>query len=185
MKLSIHGRQINLTDAIKKYAEEKVLKLEKFNDYIIRIDVTLFAKKQKTGHSHTAEILAYLSGSTLKAEVKEQDLYVAIDKACDNLEVQLKKHKEKHSRAKTQKDVVRKNFQLHKPELEIEEKLEAEKETKKIVKVYLPMKPMEVEEAVLQLESLDKLFFAFTNIETDKMTVVYKRKDGDYGLIEE
>jgi len=144
MKLSIHGRKITLTDAIKKYAEEKISRVEKFNDSILKIDATLAASKLKTGNAHVTEILAYLSGSTLKATATETDLYASIDKAVDIMENQLKK-----------------------------------------VRVYLPLKPMEISEAILQLEYLNRVFFAFTNSETGKMAVVYKRKDGDYGVIEE
>ena len=178
MKLFIKGRQITLTDSIKKYAEEKVLKVGKFNDSIIKADVTLSAAKLKSGNAHVAEILVYLSGSTLKSRATEQDLYVAIDKAVDGIEPQLKKHKEKHTRAKIQDDTAKKFYSLNNDEnFELEEK--------KLVKVYLPIKPMDASEAVLQLESLNKVFFAFTNVETGKMAVVYKRKDGDYGYIEE
>ncbi len=178
MKLFIRGRQITLTDSIKKYAEEKVLKVEKFNDSIIKMDVTLSAAKLKTGNAHVAEILVYLSGSTLKSRATEQDLYVAIDRAIDGIEPQLKKHKEKHSRAKAQDDSAKKLYSLTNDE-------NFESDEKKLVKVYLPIKPMDVSEAILQLENLNKVFFAFTNIETGKMAVVYKRKDGDYGFIEE
>ena len=66
--------------------------------------------------------------------------------------------------------------------VEAEEKLSDEK---KLVRVYLPLKPMEISEAILQLEYLNRVFFAFTNTETGKMAVVYKRKDGDYGVIED
>lgn len=185
MKLSIHGRTLTLTDSIKNYTEEKVLKLEKFNDSILKISVTLSAKKLKSGHSHTAEILAYLSGSTLKAEVKEDDLYFAIDKACIALENQLKKHKEKHLRAKSQSDILKKNYNLTNFDTEKNENEEKKEIHKKIVKVYLPTKPMDIDEAILQLESLNKIFFAFMNINTNKMCIIYKRKDNDYGLIEE
>lgn len=178
MKLFIKGRQITLTDSIKKYAEEKISKIERFNDSIIKADVTLSAGKLKSGNAHVAEILVYLSGSTLKSRATEQDLYVAIDKAIDGIEPQLKKHKDKHTRAKVQDDSAKKYYSLNNDD-------NFETEEKKLVKVYLPIKPMDASEAILQLESLNKVFFAFTNVETGKMAVVYKRKDGDYGFIEE
>ncbi|MBQ3437953.1 MAG: ribosome-associated translation inhibitor RaiA [Fusobacterium sp.] len=178
MKLFIRGRQLTLTDSIRKYAEEKIFKIEKFNDSILKVDVTLSAAKLKTGNVHVAEILVYLSGSTLKARATEQDLYYAIDKATDTIEPQLKKHKEKHSRAKVQDDTAKRMYSLSNDEnFEVDEK--------KLVKVYLPIKPMDISEAILQLENLNKVFFAFTNVETGKMAVVYKRKDGDYGFIED
>ncbi|MDO4690195.1 MAG: ribosome-associated translation inhibitor RaiA [Fusobacterium sp.] len=176
MKLSIKGRQITLTDSIKKYAEEKISKIGKFNDSILRTDVTLSAARLKSGNAHVAEILVYLSGSTLKSRATEQDLYTAIDKAVDGIEPQLKKHKDKHTRAKVQDDTAKKFYSLNNDE-------NFETEEKKLVKVYLPLKPMDVSEAILQLESLNKVFFAFINVETSKMAVVYKRKDGDYCFI--
>lgn len=179
MKLFIHGRKLALTDSIKKYAEEKVSKVEKFNDSILKIDVTLSAGKLKSGNAHIAEILVYLSGSTLKARAIEEDLYVAIDKAIDNIEPQLKRHKDKHTRAKVQDDTAKKYYAF------IDEENAIESDEKKIVKVYLPLKPMDTAEAILQLEALNKVFYAFNNIETGKMAVVYKRKDGDYGFIDE
>lgn len=179
MKLFIHGRKMVLTDSIKKYAEEKISKVEKFNDSILKTDVTLSAAKLKSGNAHIAEILVYLSGSTLKAKATEEDLYVAIDKAVANIEPQLKRHKDKHTRAKVQDDSAKKSYVF------IDEEDAIESDEKKIVKVYLPIKPMEVSEAILQLEALNKVFYAFNNIETGKMAVVYKRKDGDYGFIEE
>jgi len=174
MKLSIHGRKITLTDAIRKYAEEKISKVEKFND------ATLAASKLKTGNAHVTEILAYLSGSTLKATATESDLYASIDKAVDIMESLLKKHKEKRSRAKVQDDTRKKSYSFD----YIVEAGEKFSDEKKLVRVYLPLKPMEISEAILQLEYLNRVFFAFTNSETGKMAVVYKRKDGDYGVIE-
>ena len=97
------------------------------------------------------------------------------------LQILWKKHKEKRSRAKTQDDTRKKSYSFDYI-VEPEEKLSDEK---KLVRVYLPLKPMEISEAILQLEYLNRVFFAFTNSGTGKMAVVYKRKDGDYGVIEE
>lgn len=179
MKLSIHGRQLAITDSIRSYTEEKISKAEKFNDSILKTDITLSAAKLKTGNSHVAEILVYLSGSTIKAKAVESDLYFAIDKAMSAIEVQLKRKKEKSTRAKVQDDSAKK-YSL----ADLDTSIENDKE-KKLVKVYLPLKPMDVSEAILQLETLDKIFFAFNNVENGKMAVVYKRKDGDYGYIED
>ena len=97
MKMSIHGKQLVVTDAIKKYAETKLGRVEKYHDSIIELDVSLSAVRTKTGSSHTAEVLAYLSGSTLKASCTDTDLYAAIDQVSDIIEAQLKKHKEKRA----------------------------------------------------------------------------------------
>ncbi|AVQ21735.1 ribosomal subunit interface protein [Fusobacterium necrophorum subsp. funduliforme] len=176
MKLSIQGKRLVLTDAIKAYAERKFEKVEKFHDGILEINVTLSAVKLKTGNYHSAEVLAYLSGKTLKATSTEEDLYFAIDQAADALEVQLKKHKDKNKRANSQKGGKSWKF-------DPESGIVTNQEERRMVKVLLPKKPMSMEEALLQLEVLDKQFFAFKSLETGKMSIVYKRKDGDYGYI--
>lgn len=172
--LSIHGRQMTLTEAIKNYAEEKVSKVGKFNDGIKKVDVTLSATKLKSGNVHIAEILVYLSGKTIKATAKEEDLYYAIDKATDAIEVQVKKYKEKYMKSHNQEKV---QFVMAEGG--------ADPDTKQLVRVFLPKKPMEPSEAILQLETLNKVFFPFINEKTGKMEIVYKRKDGDYGYIKE
>lgn len=182
MKISIFGRRMTLTEAIKNYTEEKISKVEKFNDGIIRIDITLSASKLKSGNSHCAEILAYLSGSTLKSTSIQDDLYYAIDKAVDNIETQLKKHKDKQVNAKLQNNSAKKEYFFID---DIESNDDLDMESKKIVRVFLPNKPMEISEAILQLEALNKVFFAFKNLKTGKMCIVYKRKDNDYGYIED
>ena len=108
MKMSIHGKQLVVTDAIRKYAESKLGRVEKYHDSIIELDVSLSAVKTKTGSNHTAEVLAYLSGSTLKATCSDVDLYAAIDQVSDIIEGQLKKHKEKRNASYGQATGVRK-----------------------------------------------------------------------------
>ncbi len=178
MKMSIHGKQLVVTDAIRKYAESKLGRVEKYHDSIIELDVSLSAVKTKTGSNHTAEVLAYLSGSTLKATCSDVDLYAAIDQVSDIIEGQLKKHKEKRNANYGQATGVRKI--KYNPETHTVEKEAAVN----IVKVLLPAKPMDIEEAILQLEMLNRTFYPFTNCETGEMNIVYKRKDGDYGHIE-
>ena len=173
MKLSIHGRKITLTDAIKKYAEEKISRVEKFNDSILKIDATLAASKLKTGNAHVTEILAYLSGSTLKATATETDLYASIDKAVDIMENQLKKHKEKRSRAKVQDDTRKKSYSFDYI-VEPEEKISDEK---KLVRVYLPLKPMEISEAILQLEYLNRVFLGQHSYGVQSASQGYFSKD--------
>lgn len=178
MKMSIHGKQLVVTDAIKKYAETKLGRVEKYHDSIIDLDVSLSAVRTKTGSSHTAEVLAYLSGSTLKASCTDTDLYVAIDQVSDIIEAQLKKHKEKRAINYGQVPGVKKI--KYDPETNTVEKEAAVN----VVKVYLPPKPMDIEEAILQLELLNRAFYPFTNCETGEMNIVYKRKDGDYAHVE-
>lgn len=176
MKLSIQGKRMELTEAIKTYAERKFEKLEKFHDGILEMNVTLSAVKFKTGNAHTAEVLVYLSGKTLKAMSTEEDLYFAIDQAADSIETQLKKHRDKSKRASSERRGKSWKFNP-------ETGTVVNQEERNMVRVFLPNKPMSVEEALLQLEVLDKQFYVFKSLEHGKMCVVYKRKDGDYGYI--
>lgn len=178
MKLSIQGKRLELTDSIRAYAERKLEKAEKFHDGILEMNVTLSAVKLKTGNYHSAEILTYLSGKTLKATATEEDLYYAIDQVAETLEGQLKKQKDKSKRANSQRRGKSWKF-------DAESGIITNQEEKRVVKVLLPNKPMTLEEAVLQLEVLDRQFFAFKSLDTGKMGIVYKRKDGDYGHIVE
>lgn len=176
MKLSIQGKHLDLTEAIRAYAARKFEKLEKFHDGILEMNVTLSAVKLKTGNYHTAEGLAYLSGKTLKATATEEDLYYAIDQVEEILEGQLKKHKEKTKGTGAQKKGKSWKFDAENETIINEEK-------RRVVKVFLPTKPMSLEEAILQLELLDKQFLTFKSMESGNIEVVYRRKDGDYGHI--
>jgi putative sigma-54 modulation protein len=182
MELSIYGKDIAVTEAIRNYVELKLGRVEKFYDGIIRLDVYLSAKKIKRGNYVKVDALAYLEGSTIKSTKEDSDLYAAIDVISDTMERQLTKKKEKIIKATHNKDKITKYLRYY-----TEENLDGiaeEHESKNVVRVLLPPKPMEVDEAILQLDALDKVFYVFKNIRTGKMNVVYKRKDDDYGLIE-
>lgn len=177
MKMSIYGKQLTITPAIKEYAESKIGKMTTFSDNILEITATLSASKLKSGDFHTAEVLVYLDGATIKATASSNDLYTAIDLVVDKLERQLKKHKDKINDAIRSREHITKTMKV-----DIENNV-ISKADAKIVTVYMPPKPMSLEEAILQLEMTNKKFLAFTNDETNKMNIVYRRKDGDYGHI--
>ena len=103
MKITVLGRHLVITDPINDYAVKKMEKLDKYFDNLGDITVTLSAVKLKKGPSHTAEVIANANGNILKAVATENDLYVAIDKAANILEGQIKKYKEK---LRDNKDVV-------------------------------------------------------------------------------
>lgn len=177
MKISIVGRHLLITDAINDYAEKRVLKLEKYFNRIRDVVVTLSAVKLKTGPTHTAEMIANVNGNILKAVSTEKDLYVAIDKAAGILEGQVRKYK---SKLKDNNDTSSpRTFQFN---LETNEVLT--NWTKKIVKVELEAKPMSLEEAILQMETMGKDFYVFFNGDTEEMNVVYKKRNGNYAHIE-
>lgn len=177
MKVTVNGRHLLITDSINEYAVKKMDKLDKYFDNLGNINVTLSAVKLKTGPAHTAELIATMNGNILKAVSTEDDLYAAIDKAQAVLERQIRKNKSK----------LRDNKFVTTPRVfkyDAESNTISSSQTKKIVKVSLETKPMNLEEAILQMEALSKDFNVFFNSETEEINVVYKKRDGNYGHIE-
>ena len=96
MKIIISGKQLKVTDAIRKYAEEKINKISKYSDAITEVDVVLAVEDTKSeGPVHKADGLVFASGTKIKIEAENKDLYAAIDELCDRLERQVRKYKEK------------------------------------------------------------------------------------------
>lgn len=177
MKIVIHGKHLIITPAIRQYVEEKIGRVEKYFDKIIEVDVTLSAAKLKTGPSHTADVRVYLSGSVIKSSATEGDLYAAIDEVSEVLEIQLKKVKEK--RRDDHHVGHFKSFKYN-PETQTVEK----EAVRAVVTTTLMERPMSLEEAILQLECLQRSFYTFINSATGDMNVVYLRENRDYGHIE-
>ncbi|BDU50582.1 ribosome hibernation-promoting factor, HPF/YfiA family [Haliovirga abyssi] len=176
MRIIISGRHLEITDAIRNYAEKKIGGIKKYFENILEIDITLSVEHSKTeGDKHIADVLLFANGTKIKAVSSDKILYAAIDEVVDVLEVQIKKYKEKL-----------KNRQHHQENIkEIFSKLEPKEDDKMIIKSRLiSPKPMSIEEAILQMNSLNQDFYAFMNHETEELNVVYKRKDETYGHIE-
>lgn len=182
MNITFNGTKgFVVTEAIKAYTEKRLSKLTKYDEDIKEIRVTLSAVKSKTGPIQTAEVRVHLGGyNIIKAVAVEDDLYASIDKVEGILERQMVKYKEKHKEDKY--TAAAKAEQ--KIEYNAEERLIRMESTKKIVSVSLSPKPMHVEEAILQLETLGKDFYVFINADTGEMNVVYKKRNGDYGHVE-
>ncbi len=173
MRYNIRGDKMVVTDAIKDYAEEKLSRLEK---YFKDDEVTANILARVKGNSQIVEVTIPTSKFVLRSEEENEDLYAAIDLVSDKLERQIRKNKTRLSR--NMKESVKEfNF-----DFDIEEE---EKPEEKIVKrKNIEMKPMDEEEAILEMELLGHSFFVYKDMETNNICVLYKRKDGDYGLIE-
>ena len=174
MKYNIRGEKVEITESIKSYAKEKIGKLEKYFENSESINATVVAKI--SGKEQKIEITIPAMHYTLRSEESNDDLYAAIDLAVDKLERQIRKNKTKIN-ARIKKNII-KNF-----ELELEDKFEDD-EQKIIKRKSIEIKPMDEEEAILQMNMLGHSFFVFKNIDTDSVCVVYARKDGNYGIIE-
>ena len=174
MEIIIHGDKIKITDAMKDYLKEKLAKLEKYleNSDNVRANVMVKVKNRE----QTVEITIPLKSFILRSEETKEDYYAAVDKTIDKLERQIRKNKTKLM-SKHNKSTQEFNFS----EIEAEE----EKNTSKIVKrKTIEVKPMNEEEAILQMELLGHEFYMYKDEETGLPAVVYKRHDGNYGIIE-
>jgi len=185
VNLTVRGRNLVLTDAIRKYAEEKIGRLGKYLADGSRCEVELWTEKNPSiADNQVVEATIYTKGPVIRAREASSDIFASIDLVCAKLERQVKKFRGKlvaRSQGAHKEAFVSEGF------LVPEEAEEAEEETPspRIVKTkQFMVKPMTPEEAALQLELIGHDFYVFTNSETQETAVVYRRRDGNYGLIE-
>ncbi len=170
------GRNLEITDAMRSYAEEKLSKLNRFSG---RIDedaaakvVMSYATGNKIAEPAKVEVQLNVPDGIVRAEESGQDTYAAIDKVVDRLERQLKRFKSRM--------IARRSVETPQPEEpETQFKEPAIVRTKRHV-----LRPMSPEDAAMQMEALGHSFYVFRNAETEDVNVIYLRLDGDYGLIE-
>lgn len=176
MNFIITGRKIDVTDGIRDRVHKRLGKLEKYFKDEPEVRVTLSVSKDR----HTIEVTIFSKGVIYRAEETDTDMYVAIDKVVDVIERQMRRHKT-HLEKKLKKEAFDVPYVgLEQAGADIDEETEF-----KVVKVKkFAFKPMSVEEAILQMNLLGHEFFVFDNDETDAISIVYKRKDGNYALIE-
>ena len=174
MKYNIRGENTEITSSIRKYIEEKIGKLDKYFEKSDLINVNVLIKIR--GKEQKIEITIPASHFTLRSEESHEDLYAAIDLTVDKLERQIRKNKTKLN-SKIKKNVIS-NF-----ELDLEDSFDSD-DSKVLKRKKLDMKPMDEEEAILQMNMLGHSFFVFKNTDTDSICVLYIRKDGNYGIIE-
>ena len=174
MKINIRGEKTNITEAMKNYAEEKLEKLNKYIENNTEVNATVLLKVR--GPKQKIEITIPLKNCTLRVEEEEKDFYSALDTSIDKLERQIIKNKTRleTKRSKNKIDLIL-NF----------EPIEEENKNKIVKRKTIELKPMDEEEAILQMELLNHDFYMFKNIETNKLAIIYKRKHNDYGILEE
>lgn len=172
MKLNFTGKNVDVTEALKDVTTKKLGKLDKFFQNDVEGNVTYSVER----NWKVIEITINLPGTILRAEESSDDMYTSIDKSVDILERQIRKYKTKLQRRYQNGKTIR--FENVMP-------LKEEDDKPKIVKTKkFGMKPMNIEEAILQMELLRHNFFVFMNADSEDVNVIYKRKDGNYGLIE-
>lgn len=172
MKYIITGKNINVTTGLREQIEEKIGKLERYFTPNTEIHVTLSVEKDR----QKIEVTIPVKGGIVRAEETNEDMYAAIDMVEDIIEKQLKKYKNKIIDSKQAGEGLSRAF--------LDEDYDDEDEIQIDRVKKFAIKPMDPEEACLQMELLGHSFYVFRNVETDEVNVVYKRKGGSYGLIE-
>jgi len=176
MKIIFKGKHIEVTDAIRNYTEKKLSKIERYFDHILEVIVTLSVEKNR----QIIEVTLQTNKALIRAEEETDNMYTSIDKVADKLERQIKKYKEKYFQ-KPHPGTEKKG--LANKEVNAEDS-ESDKIAKIVKTKRFAIKPMSVEEAAMQMDLLGHNFFVFANDNTNKVNVLYKRRDGNFGLIE-
>ena len=178
MKFIITGRKIDVTEGLKQRIHKKLGKLDKYFHEDTEVHVTLEVQKER----QIVEVTIPYKGIIYRGEEENRDMYTAIDRVVDVIERQIRKHKTRLEKRLKENAF---NIELTKNDIEIKSvEVEEEKEFKVIKTKRFAIKPMVLEEAILQMNLLGHAFFVFSNADTEEVNVVYKRKDGNYGLIE-
>ena len=172
MKFIISGKNITVTEGLKTAVQDKLSKLERYFTPDTEVVVTLSVEKER----QKIEVTIPTEYVLLRAEVVDQDLYNAIDLVIDKLEGQIRKYKTRLNR-KSKDNKLAFNLASIEP-------LEEEEEDVLVKTKTITPKPMDMEEAIMQMELIGHSFFVYRDTETDAISIVYRRNDGDYGLIE-
>ncbi len=186
MNVTITGRHMEITDALKAYTDNALRKLKGHFDKVIDADVVLSVEK----HRHIAEINLHANGIRIHGKESSPDMYASVDAVLEKLEKQVRKFKDRINRHQPRTAKETRDYHHGVIELvagEVAEAPEEEPSTSghRIVRrEKLTMKPMNVEEAAMQLELVDDRFIVFVNADTQQVNVIYARDDGTYGLIE-
>ncbi|MFR5601232.1 MAG: ribosome hibernation-promoting factor, HPF/YfiA family [Lachnospiraceae bacterium] len=172
MRFIITGRNIEVTPGLKDAVQDKIGKLDRYFTPDTEVMVTLSVQKER----QNIEVTIPMKGNIIRAEESSTDMYVSIDLVEEIIERQIKKHKTKL--------IDKKQAALSFSEAFINEEDEPEDEIQIVKTKRFAMKPMDAEEACIQMDLLNHSFFVFLNADTDEVNVVYKRKNNTYGLIE-
>ena len=174
MKFNIRANKLELTNSIKDYVESKIGKLNKYFESPEDISANVVIRTD--GIDDIIEVTIPIKKAVLRAEAANKDLYAAIDLVLEKLERQIRKNKTRMRNRNT------KEIESMFVEFEVTE--EEALENKIVKRKVIDTKPMDEEEAILQMNLLGHDFFVFKNIETDDISVIYRRKDSNYGIID-
>ena len=173
MKVNVIGKNMEITEALKNIIEKKISKFDRYFNPDVEAKTTLSVQKNR----HTIEITIPFNGVILRAEEQNDDMYASLDLAVDKLERQIRKHKTKLEKRTHGNSLKFQGIPKY-------ENIEEDNDIKIVRTKKFAFKPMSAEEAVLQMELVGHSFFVYMNDDTSEVNVVYKRRDGNYGLIE-
>lgn len=176
MKYNIRGDKLEITDAINNYVESK---LDRLNKYFKEEDILANVLLRVRGNSQTIEVTIPTDKFILRSEEEDKDLYAAIDLVTDKLERQIRKNKTRLNRQNIDNKFKEFNF-----DYEMASDEETNEDEIIVKRKHIEMKPMDEEEAILEMNLLGHEFFVYKDMHTNQVCVLYKRKDGNYGLIE-
>ena len=187
MKLVIHGRNLDITDALHKYTE---LKLERaihhFKDIVQEADIHLSVSRNKRVSQQSAEVTIFASGTIIRAQERSENLYASIDLVANKICRQLRRYKERHNHTHVNSSYNLKDSNINEAPL-VESLIEGKEvhlPDPGIRRKYFTMKPMDILEARHQLDLIDHDFYLFKDKDNNELQVIYKRKNGGYGLIQ-
>jgi putative sigma-54 modulation protein len=176
VKLQVKGRNLEISDSIRSYAQEKLGKLERQLHDPARVELELMVERNPSiADNQIAEATIWTKGPILRAKESSHDMKASIDQLVEKLERQVTRYREKRQRKPSRRDGA---VAATPPGIPVEG------DTLIVKSKQFPVKPMTPEEAVLQLELVGHDFFVFRNADSGEVNVVYRRRDGAYGLIE-
>ena len=178
MNINIVFRHMETTEALKQYAIEKVSKIKKYIDAPIEVHVVLSVEKFR----HIAEVTFTIHGFVVKGQEETEDMYAAIDMVTDKIERQVRKYKDR-LKNKRGAGSAEKRMQVKMNVVAVDHNV-AETTPQVIKTTNFSIKPMDVDEAIMQMNLIDNDFLVFRNDTNNEVNVIYRRKDGNYGLIE-
>ena len=192
MKILIHGKNLELTDPLKKYTETKIKKaMHHYKDIVKEADIHLSVEKNPRIAFQTAEVTIFASGTIIRAEESTDNLYSSIDLVSNKICRKLRKFKERHNKAlhnnlqknkNSYSDTAEKSEFVEQDIFEVGKKASLPKPY--IKNKYFEMNPIALEDARKQLDLIDHDFYVFKNKKNNELQVIYKRNHGGYGLIQ-
>ena len=187
MKVMVHGRNVDVTDYVKEYVTKKVGKLERYLPQIGDVRAELTQNMARSADDrYTAQITIWANGQILRAEESTSDIFASIDATVDKMSSQVRRFKgRRYDNRRRASHAVTREAEITATTVTAEEEIEAEEEGAIIIRrKEFMIQPMDEEEAAEQMELLGHDFFVFFNPQSKGVNVIYKRKDGNYGLLQ-